>query len=256
MWTMRFWCSISRRACCRYPARPKTSPIALRRVPMPPFRARRPVHRLDKDTSGLIVFARTAEALAHIGLQFEKRRTGKAYQALVWGQPEADSGRVDQPLIADWPNRPKQHISTEHGRPAQTEWQVIDGSPPVRVSLHPLYGAHTSAARPHGLPGPSHSRRQSLCPCRGAERVGTALSACLHAELHPSLERDGIAVHQRNAVLGTTQQQAAVVAARASDPKVGTGLRSQSMRPQRDRAVKRVHLGARRSREPAARCAG
>ena len=104
------------------------------------FPGARPVHRLDKDTSGLIVFARTPEALAHIGLQFEKRRTDKAYQALVWGQPAMDSGHVDQPLIADWPNRPKQHISAQHGRPAQTEWRVLDRSDPVRVWLHPLTG--------------------------------------------------------------------------------------------------------------------
>ena len=100
----------------------------------------RPVHRLDKDTSGLIVFARTPEALAHIGLQFEKRQTSKTYQALVWGNPAEASGLVDQPLTADWPNRPKQHICSERGRPAQTEWQIIDRSDPVRVELRPLTG--------------------------------------------------------------------------------------------------------------------
>jgi len=104
------------------------------------FPGARPVHRLDKDTSGLIVFARTPEALAHIGLQFEKRQTSKTYQALVWGRPSEDSGLVDQPLRADWPNRPKQHICAEGGRPAQTEWQVIDRSDPVRVQLRPKTG--------------------------------------------------------------------------------------------------------------------
>ncbi len=104
------------------------------------FPGARPVHRLDKDTSGLIVFARTPEALAHIGLQFEKRQTSKTYEALIWGQPSDESGRVDQPLIADWPNRPKQHICAENGRPAETEWRVVDRSKPVRVSLRPLTG--------------------------------------------------------------------------------------------------------------------
>ena len=104
------------------------------------FPGARPVHRLDKDTSGLIVFARTPEALAHIGLQFERRQTHKTYQALVWGQPIEDSGLIDQPLRADWPNRPMQHICAEGGRPAQTEWQIADRSDPVRIELRPLTG--------------------------------------------------------------------------------------------------------------------
>ncbi len=104
------------------------------------FPGARPVHRLDKDTSGLIVFARTPDALAHIGLQFEKRRTRKTYQALIWGQPSKDSGLIDQPLKTDWPNRPKQCVSAEGGRPAQTEWCVMDRSSPVRVQLRPLTG--------------------------------------------------------------------------------------------------------------------
>jgi tRNA pseudouridine32 synthase / 23S rRNA pseudouridine746 synthase len=104
------------------------------------FPGARPVHRLDKDTSGLIVFARTPEALTHIGLQFEKRWTSKTYQALIWGQPSEESGLVDRPLKADWPNRPKQCISAEGGRPAQTEWRVIDRSNPVRLLLRPLTG--------------------------------------------------------------------------------------------------------------------
>ena len=64
------------------------------------------IHRLDMDTSGLIVLALNAAAHAHIGKQFEKRMTRKSYIALVWGQMEAASGRVDQPMKSDWPIAP------------------------------------------------------------------------------------------------------------------------------------------------------
>ncbi len=104
------------------------------------FPGARPVHRLDKDTSGLIVFARTPELLAHIGLQFERRQTRKTYQALVWGQPSEEAGFIDQPLKSDWPNRPKQRICVQGGRPAQTEWRIIDRSDRARILLRPLTG--------------------------------------------------------------------------------------------------------------------
>lgn len=105
------------------------------------YREARIIHRLDMDTSGVIVLARTASAQAHIGLQFEKRRTGKAYEALVWGQMGGNKGRVDQPLITDWPNRPKQHIDPERGRQAITDWQVMERSEDwTRVRLSPLTG--------------------------------------------------------------------------------------------------------------------
>lgn len=104
------------------------------------FPGARVVHRLDKDTSGLIVFGLTPQAHANIGLQFEKRQTRKTYQALIWGQPLADAGLVDQSLKTDWPNRPKQLICAQYGRSAKTEWRVMDRSSPVRVLLKPLTG--------------------------------------------------------------------------------------------------------------------
>lgn len=104
------------------------------------FPGARVVHRLDKDTSGLIVLGLTPAAHAHIGLQFEKRQTRKTYQALIWGQPSADEGLIDQSLKTDWPNRPKQHICAKDGRAAKTEWRIVDRSSPVRVALQPLTG--------------------------------------------------------------------------------------------------------------------
>lgn len=101
----------------------------------------RMVHRLDKDTSGLIVLGLTPQAHAHIGLQFEKRQTNKSYIALIWGILKDDKGCVDQPLKSDWPNRPKQHIDLVNGRAAVTNWQVTQRNQNhTRVALFPTTG--------------------------------------------------------------------------------------------------------------------
>lgn len=99
------------------------------------------VHRLDRDTSGVMIFAMTPHAQRHLGLQFEKRMTRKTYVARVWGQPTEKSGTVDLPLIVDWPNRPLQMVCHETGKPAQTDWKVIksDGET-SRLRLFPKTG--------------------------------------------------------------------------------------------------------------------
>lgn len=99
------------------------------------------VHRLDLDTSGVIVFALTRNAHRHIGQQFEKRRTRKRYIARVAGKVEPKKGRIDWPLLCDWPNRPRQMVEFENGRAAITDWKVLaheDGA--TRVELTPLTG--------------------------------------------------------------------------------------------------------------------
>lgn len=100
------------------------------------------VHRLDMDTSGVMVFALTPHAQRHLSRQFEDRRTKKTYVARLWGRLEPKTGTVDLPLIVDWPNRPRQHVNHETGRPAQTDWRVLrheaDGT--TRVRLMPLTG--------------------------------------------------------------------------------------------------------------------
>lgn len=83
------------------------------------------VHRLDRDTSGVMVFALTPHAQRHLGLQFEKRQTKKAYIARVWGEVAEREGTVDLPLIVDWQNRPRQHVDFETGKPALTDWKVL-----------------------------------------------------------------------------------------------------------------------------------
>lgn len=99
------------------------------------------VHRLDRDTSGVMIFALSPHAQRHLGLQFEKRMTRKSYVARVWGVPQEKSGLIDLPLIVDWPNRPRQMVCHETGKPAQTEWKMLrhDGQT-ARIRLHPRTG--------------------------------------------------------------------------------------------------------------------
>ena len=99
------------------------------------------VHRLDCDTSGVMIFARDKVAQGFLGQEFEKRRVKKSYVARVWGVVEPDSGRVDLPLCADWPNRPKQMVDPVNGRQALTDWEVIvRGDGETRVRMFPLTG--------------------------------------------------------------------------------------------------------------------
>ena len=99
------------------------------------------VHRLDRDTSGVMVFALTPHAQRHLGLQFEKRQMKKTYVARVLGRLEPRTGTVDLPLIVDWPNRPLQKVCHETGKPAQTDWRVQRyGEGESRVRLFPKTG--------------------------------------------------------------------------------------------------------------------
>ena len=89
------------------------------------FPGARLVHRLDWDTSGLIVFGMTAKARAHLGRQFEDRVVDKTYVARVWGHPMTECGTISLPMRCDWPNRPRQIVDHEQGREAITRWSVI-----------------------------------------------------------------------------------------------------------------------------------
>lgn len=99
------------------------------------------VHRLDRDTSGVMVFALTPHAQRHLGLQFEKRQTRKTYVARVWGHLEPKTGTVDLPLIVDWPNRPRQKVDHDEGKEAITDWRVMRyEDTATRVRLYPKTG--------------------------------------------------------------------------------------------------------------------
>lgn len=106
----------------------------------------RVVHRLDQATSGVIVFARGLQAQRTLGDAFAQRRVDKRYIALVDGWPEESAGRIELPLLADWPNRPRQMVDTASGKPASTEWIVLgrghalDGTRCARLALMPETG--------------------------------------------------------------------------------------------------------------------
>ena len=99
------------------------------------------VHRLDRDTSGVMVFGLTPHAQRHLGLQFEKRMTKKTYVARVDGRLEPKEGTVDLPLIVDWERRPRQMVDHENGKQAVTDWRVVKyGADETRVRLMPQTG--------------------------------------------------------------------------------------------------------------------
>jgi tRNA pseudouridine32 synthase/23S rRNA pseudouridine746 synthase len=105
------------------------------------FETARIVHRLDMDTSGVVIMAMNAAAHRHLGLQFERRHTKKTYIADVYGVMEDESGTVDLPLRCDWPNRPKQMVDFDEGRKATTHWKVLSRSEnQTRVELTPITG--------------------------------------------------------------------------------------------------------------------
>lgn len=99
------------------------------------------VHRLDCDTSGVMIFARTKAAQGFLGQEFEQRRAKKVYVARVAGVMEADRGRVDLPIGADWQFRPRQKVDLENGRSAVTDFEVVErGEGETRVRLFPQTG--------------------------------------------------------------------------------------------------------------------
>ncbi|UWQ91114.1 RluA family pseudouridine synthase [Rhodobacteraceae bacterium M382] len=109
------------------------------------------VHRLDRDTSGVMVFGLTPHAQRHLSMQFEKRSTKKTYVARVSGRLEPKTGTVDLPLIVDWPNRPLQMVCHETGKPSVTDWRVVKyGAGETRVRLTPKTG-RTHQLRVHML---------------------------------------------------------------------------------------------------------
>ena len=109
------------------------------------------VHRLDKDTSGALLVARTARAAGHFAKAFSGRTARKVYWAIVVGVPDAGEGQIEAPL-AKQPGTggEKMHVDHESGLPAKTRWRVIDraGNRAAWVELQPLTG-RTHQLRAH-----------------------------------------------------------------------------------------------------------
>lgn len=99
------------------------------------------VHRLDKDTSGIVLMSLSRKAHAFVAAQFEARETKKSYVAEVWGRVEGEEGVIDLPLAIDPDNKPRHRVDHENGKPALTRWQVIGlGENRTRLRLFPMTG--------------------------------------------------------------------------------------------------------------------
>lgn len=139
------------------------------------------VHRLDMATSGVIVVALTKAAERELKRQFREREPKKQYVARVWGHLEHEEGLVDLPLICDWPNRPKQKVCYETGKPAQTGYEVLEfaADNTTRVRLKPITGrSHQLRVHMLALGHPILGDRFYATP----EALALAPRLLLHAE--------------------------------------------------------------------------
>jgi tRNA pseudouridine32 synthase/23S rRNA pseudouridine746 synthase len=135
------------------------------------------VHRLDMDTSGLLVLAKTPDAHRHLQRQFLRRTVSKRYSALLSRCIEAKDGTITLPLCADPFNRPRQLVSFESGKKSITRWKLIEPAGPfTRVHFWPLTG------RTHQLRMHAAHELGLNAPIVGDDLYGTAATRlCLHA---------------------------------------------------------------------------
>jgi 23S rRNA pseudouridine1911/1915/1917 synthase len=173
------------------------------------------VHRLDKDTSGILLVTKTRTAHAAVARAFQRREVAKEYLAFVHGRPSSRHARIDRPIARD-PTDPKRRITTDPtGRPAMTEFDVLADSADgrhtllrcrpltgrthqIRVHLaaiglpivgDPLYGSRDAVPFPRQA---LHAARLSLVHPATHERL--VLSAPLAADLRTLLEKLGVDV--------------------------------------------------------------
>lgn len=117
------------------------------------------VHRLDMDTSGLLLIAKTKEVHASLQEQFERQEVRKRYIALLSGKPEVPpTGFIRLPLCPDYENRPLQKVDDEHGKPSVTRYELLEDSLHTRIAFYPQTGRthqlRVHAAHPEGLNTP------------------------------------------------------------------------------------------------------
>lgn len=101
------------------------------------------VHRLDMETSGLLILARNPVVHRALSMQFQARQVSKLYIAVVDGLIESDQNEIAHPLITDWPNRPLQKVDRSLGKPSLTRYRVVQRQPDenlTRVELEPVTG--------------------------------------------------------------------------------------------------------------------
>ena len=110
------------------------------------------VHRIDKDTSGLLVVAKTPEAKTHLCNQFFVKSTKRQYNALVWGSFDAKEGRIEGNIARDPRDRQRMTVlppDSEVGKPAVTHWRVLEAFGPVTWVECVLETGRTHQIRAH-----------------------------------------------------------------------------------------------------------
>ncbi len=107
------------------------------------------VHRLDKDTSGTMVVAKNADALASLASQFKARSVSKEYLALVYGQIKKDTGTIDLPIGRHPDHRKQMSTTTRKGRQAVTSWQVLERFRDITLLKLTLQTGRTHQIRVH-----------------------------------------------------------------------------------------------------------
>ncbi|MBT4585071.1 MAG: RluA family pseudouridine synthase [Phycisphaerae bacterium] len=99
------------------------------------------VHRLDRDTSGVMIMANDKDSHRELSRQFQDREVQKTYEAIVFGLVNDDSGVIDLPIRKDMENRPRQCVDHEQGKPSLTNWKVLERmGDRSRLALYPKTG--------------------------------------------------------------------------------------------------------------------
>ena len=178
----------------------------------------RVVHRLDKDTSGVLLFAKHADAQRHLSHQFQNNTVHKEYLALVSGRPDCAEGEVDAPL-ARHPTSPQRMAIVKHGgRPARTGWKLEEtfrglsllrlfprtgkthqirvhlASIGLPLAIDPLYNAPRRSGAPSGLLLSSFKRAYSPAGGEAGPERPLIARLTLHAERLRFADLDGASV--------------------------------------------------------------
>ena len=150
------------------------------------------VHRLDMDTSGVMIIPINKMAHRSISKQFQDRETKKRYEAVVYGVMSQDSGEINESLIADKENPPKQKVDNENGKPSKTLFEVTKRTDKFsKVSLTPVTG-RSHQLRVHllslGYPIVGDSLYSTGDAFNAADRL--QLHSCMIQFKHPITKKD------------------------------------------------------------------
>ncbi|HEX4630475.1 MAG TPA: RluA family pseudouridine synthase [Chthoniobacterales bacterium] len=148
------------------------------------------VHRLDKDTSGVLVVAKNDATHRDLSRQFAERTTGKVYLALVAGTPREKTGAIDAPIARHPVHRQRMSIAKRAGRPAKTDYRVLESNGDVSLIECTIHTGRTHQIRVH-----LHHLGHPVLGDKvyGGKRAGPSPRQMLHAWklsfVHPRTEK-------------------------------------------------------------------